>query len=392
LKKRNSREKQSTLNKNKSMQLEVFAALVGEELELVHRPCIDIDDEQRVKGVGGGCSPSRRVLPGLVILPALCNAHLHILDVSIAEVGEALPLNDLVALPTGLKYKLLSRLSSAELARRVAAAAARMKRKGVLYAGVYAELGRRGLQLVSDSMTRAGVAARILGQPLIKDFTEYLQLLDEAKGVGLDTVFDLNPEELDELVTYARQIGGQVHVHVSETLELYQSRDYEIVLEAAPTAAIHLTYLGKDELIELAELGISLVYCPRSNMYHLGRLPPLSLLPELLERTLVGIGTDNAAWIPPYVDEEIMFAYMAVHRDNRDKAEALARALLKAVTVSCTELLRLDGAVVSEGTPVDRLLAAEIPEIGWSSSPIVSIVKRLSAAPRSSLQALLAAR
>lgn len=390
MKKRSSKEKQST--SSKSIQIEVLAALVGEELEPMHRPCIDVDDEQRVMGVGRGCSPSRRVLSGLVILPALCNAHLHILDVSIAEAGETLPLHDLVALPTGLKYRLLPQLSSDELARRVATAAARMKRRGVLYAGVYAELGRKGLQLVSDGMVRAGVAARILGQPLAKNLSEYLQLLDEAKGVGLDTVFDLNPRELNKLVAHARHIGGHVHVHVSETLELYQSRDYEVVLRAAPTAAIHLTYLGKDELIELAESGIGLVYCPRSNMYHLGRLPPLSLLPELLEKTLVGIGTDNAAWIPPYIDEEIMFAYMAVHRDNRDKAEALARALLKAATISCTKLLRLDGAVVGEGVPVDRLLAAEIPEIGWSSSPIVSIVKRLSAAPRSSLQAFLAAR
>jgi len=388
LKKQNSREKQYTLNKG--MQIEVLVALVGDELRAIYRPCIDIDDEQRVRGIGQGCSPSRRIYPGLVLLPALCNAHLHILDASIAEAGETLPLHELVALPTGLKYKLLSELDQVELDKRISRVLDSMKRKGILYAGVYAELARRGLELVNSSTTRARISARILGQPLTKSLDAYLQLLGEAGGVGLDTVFDLGPEELAELSSYARRLNRHVHVHVSETLELYRSKDYEIVLQVSPTAAIHLTYLDRDEIMELAESGIGLVFCPRSNMYHLGRLPPLSVLPELLDKTVIGIGTDNAAWIPPYVDEEIMFTYMVVHKDGRDKAELLARALLRAASIDCMKLLRLDTVTVDESAPIAKLLVAEIPEIEWSGSSIISIVKRLPAAPRSTLQALLA--
>ncbi|WP_083494394.1 amidohydrolase family protein [Pyrodictium occultum] len=375
---------------SKSVQVEVLAALAGGELEPVSRPCIDLDDEGVVRGLGKGCSPSRRLLPGVVVLPALCNAHLHILDASIAEAGETLPLNELVELPTGLKYRLLSSLGDEEIAERASTVAARAASEGALYAGVYAELGARGVELVRKIMSAPGSSARILAQPESKSLEAYSRLLREVGGVGLDTALDLAPWELKQLAGEARRIGGHVHVHVSETPELYRSRDYELVLETRPSAAIHLTYLSPEELTELARAGIGLVFCPRSNMYHLGRLPALSLIPALARETMVALGTDNAAWVPPRVAEEMAFAYIAAHSPGRSSAEALAETLLRAATLDCARLLGLEAAAVEEGAPADRLLAAALPEAQWSGSLRVTLVKRLSGAPVSILQALLA--
>jgi len=342
-------------------------------IELVTKPCIEIGDGS-ITGFSPGCPPGAKKLP-VAVLPGLCNAHLHLLDYAIAETGEDKHLEDLVELPRGLKYRLLRGLSPGTLEGRISIAAANMRNRGTLFLGVYAELGQRGASIVARVLGKYGLSFRVLAQPDKKVFSEYKALIERYRGIGLDTVFDLSSPELVELVEHARRLGGHVHVHVSETRELYEKEDYMVALEAKPHAAVHLTMLSSDELLQIAREGVGIIFCPRSNMYHTGRLPRLDLLSELIAETNVALGTDNAAWIPPFVAEEASYAYLSVHSLSRSKARELAEALLLSITSSCVKLLGL-WSKEYDSLAMGASLAL-IPELSWSNDPVTTIVKRM---------------
>ena len=352
----------------------LYAINPGDEsIELVTRPCIEIN-EGVITGFSPGCPPGTKKLP-VAVLPGLCNAHLHLLDYAIAETGENKRLEDLVELPRGLKYRLLSRLSLDTLEERLSIAATNIRNHGTLFLGVYAELGQIGASLVARVLDRYRLSFRVLVQPNKKVYAEYKELLERYGGVGLDTVFDLSSPELVDLVQLARRVHGYVHVHVSETRELYEKGDYKVALEAKPHAAVHLTMLGADELMQVAREGIDIIFCPRSNMYHTGRLPRLDLLPELVAETNVALGTDNAAWIPPFVAEEASYAYLSVHPVSRSKARELAEALLLSITSSCVRLLGLWSKEYDSLSLGASLVL--IPELSWSNDPVTTIIKRM---------------
>ena len=107
----------------------------------------------------------------------------------------------------------------------------------------------------------------------------------------------------------------------------------------------------------------------------MGRLPRLDLLPKLVAETNVALGTDNAAWIPPFVAEEASYAYLSVHPVSRSKARELAEALLLSITSSCVKLLGLWSKEYDSLAMGASLVL--IPELSWSNDPVVTIVKRM---------------
>ncbi|WP_228546783.1 amidohydrolase family protein [Hyperthermus butylicus] len=354
--------------------------VAGSELELLRAACIEFNEEGIVVGVGASRSPGRpcSAVPGY-IMPPLCNGHIHVLDYALAEAREDKPLESLVAHPTGLKYKLLEALGEAKLEAALRTLAARLQDEGILYLGAYAEMGFSGAQLVSTVLQSSGLRVRLLPQPLRKTLPDYEYLLEAYGGAGLDTVFDLNPGELAELAAEARRRGLSLHVHVSETRQLREMRDYELALEAKPTATVHLTHLEPKEVLALAAAGVLPVFCPRSNSFHGVGKPPLEVLPQLAgEQVPVALGTDNAAWIPPSIAEELSHAYMMWRPMMRSKVEEYARSLLYAATLGCTSLLGLQAEPIEQGSTT--VLVAALPDARYTNNPLITLIKRLSIA------------
>ncbi|RUM46583.1 MAG: hypothetical protein DSY37_05025 [Hyperthermus sp.] len=326
--------------------------------------CVDIEDGV-ILGFSNGCPPGASSYESSVIMPALCNAHMHILDSSIADIGENLELNELVAQPHGVKYKALSSIPRHTLEKALEETLASVSEKATKYTGIYVEMGREGAQLVSRVLSNLGMenTARLLVQASNKSYPEYMSLMREWGGVGLDTALDLEIFELRELAGM-----GHLHVHVSETEELRKMGDYLLAAGSA-RAAIHVTFLEPGTVIELAlEHGTFPVFCPRSNMYHTGRLPPIeSLINIYMDGLPAGLGTDNTAWITPHVAEEMSFAYIMGRGRVQDRS-LYALSLLYAVTKGCSKLLGFNTH--------EWLIIARIPLLNYSHNPVVTVVKR----------------
>ena len=84
----------------------------------------------------------------------------------------------------------------------------------------------------------------------------------------------------------ARVAGGLVALHFSEA----EREPVELMLEHEPDILVHLCSSSDEDLHAIADVGLGVVVCPRSNA-RFGLRPPLE---ELLALGVdVGLGTDN---------------------------------------------------------------------------------------------------
>ncbi|MET1102079.1 MAG: amidohydrolase family protein [Pyrodictiaceae archaeon] len=328
----------------------------------------------------GGCPAGANYIDysSWLMIPALCNAHIHLPDYFVAEHGEEMSLSELVEPPHGLKYKLLESVPEHKVEEAMGHAIKELWRLGVQCTAAYFELsglGYRGAQRTANSL---GLDLRPFIQPKAKNLEEYIQVVEKYKGLGMDTVFDLSPDELSTLSAKALKAKGHIQVHVSETIDEYEKRDYVIALERlAPdnTSLVHLTQLGFSELKTLAMNGFSMIFCPRSNNYHGLGLPPL--VPSLKlwlagDLTLLALGTDNAGWIPLDPLGEAQYAYIAMH-SRISNPYRLAELLLYAITIGCQRVVKCNKS---------SYILLRLPEAKWSSNIIATIVKRGASSER----------
>ncbi len=329
--------------------------------------CVELGPGGAVLGYGNGCPPGAPVLGDVVAMPGLCEAHLHAPDAAIADAGEDLGLHELVAQPTGLKYRLLAGRSTGDLKEALSSLARLLRLQGVHAAAVYLEDGWVTAPLAVEVFGAAGVALQPLPQPWEKKAPEMLALLRRWRGLGLDTVFDVEEWELRLLASLARETGGQLHVHASEDPALAALGDLQAAVDAGVSAVVHLTHASPGEALEAAERGLGLIYCPVSNYYHLGALPdPRGIVAAAEAGLPVGLGSDNAAWPPPGPAYTMSASYLLLRPRTGDR-HVLARSLLYAATTGCHRVLGAEAPMA----------LYRVPLVGYSLDPVVGVVKRL---------------
>lgn len=366
------------------MRLEVRVGLLlygRDELKLLKSKCIKLDDEGKIVGVGASCGlHSIDLGSSTLLMPPLCNGHVHVLDLGVADRWEDYPLEVLVQQPRGLKYKYLASQSIHELIEWIHKTLKLLEADGIGYAGVYAEEGFRGSLALVQASKSTRLRLRVLAQPVSKSLVEAIELADYIGGLGLDTPFDYGLDAVSRLRTLAKGYGVHIHVHVSEDVVMHELRDYLYALELGARAAIHGTHLDLGEAEQLLHEGIWLVVCPRSNILLARSTPPLELAFMLWKMGYrrLALGTDNAGWIEPSITQELATAYLLL-RNRGIGARETAEALLHMATLSCAELLGFD-AGLEEGTYLYALIARH-PTFSVADEP-QAIVKRLSASQK----------
>jgi len=332
------------------------------------RLCVELDPDAGLLGYGGGCPPGAPVLGGDSLLaPGLCNAHLHLPDAAVADAGEDLGLHELVAQPTGAKYRLLSSTPRSRVEAAVRDLLRLYRSEGVLVLVGYAEGGFHRLAL--EAASREGVLLRVAAQPAEKRLDEALGLLATGYWVGLDTPLDMEPWELRALAGAASSRGSRLAAHVSEDEALARLGDLEAALDAGVHVLVHMTHRGPGAALEAHRAGASIVFCPAANLYFSSHAPdPRGLIALYDEEAAAGLGSDNAAWPPQGVGWLLAAAY-TLYRAGLSGGDrlALARSLLYAATTGCGRV-----ASASVGWQIRR-----VPLLPYSHEPTVAIVKRL---------------
>jgi cytosine/adenosine deaminase-related metal-dependent hydrolase len=343
-------------------------------------------EDGRIVEVGPG--RAARHLEGAAILPGLVNAHSHLEYAVYAGFGDGLPFATWILVHMERKARIglaemeaIARLGAADcLASGVttvgdcsfsgasASACAQLGLRAIVFLEVFSNDGR-GLERFWTNLDRVGDSISELVRIGISPHAPYsvsLDLYREALALGVPaaTHLDESRDELEWLVD-----GTGPWEAFAEALPPPPGRSGiraladEGLLRPGLVAA-HCVVVDEEEIGLLADHGVGVVHCPRSNALLGSGIAPLAEL--RVAGVPVGIGTDSPASTPSFdLFEELRAAvYLARARERRPDALAAEEAL-RLATIDGARVLGLDDEIGTL-TPGKR---ADLTALSLAGSP-----------------------
>jgi cytosine/adenosine deaminase-related metal-dependent hydrolase len=351
-------------------RIEVKAGIAFvDDLKLRRNVCIHIRDGI-IESIESFSSCSSKYIGGerVVVTPQPANAHIHSADFSFPEYATEASLEEAVAEPYGVKHRLLSTLSDDMIIGAIKKVYEYSWRIGVGLLVDFREGGGKGCEQAKKAIEKLkgkDIIIKVLGRP-------GPQWPVGCDGLGLSTVFSVKHAELRELLATYRP----AHVHVSETQKLRESDDFLIAVNEGFDALVHGTYLMKEDLYLIKKKDLTLILCPRSNMWHSLKKPPLKELYNL--KIKIAIGTDNAGLIKPDIwreAETLLFLF----RLQGIKDPGLPKYILEALFINGYNTVFLKPRIISEGDEAHLLIFdGETPGVINAINTYYAVVKRLS--------------
>ncbi len=294
---------------------------------------LGLQDNEMVNEMGKGTPPKEPIAKGLII-PTCVNAHTHLGDSFIRFQHLQLPRNvkELVAPPAGLKHRLLKQAKEQEILEGIQKSLMEMSIAGTSCFCDFREGGVLGIYQIRKAMKRCSIEAVILSRPsqMTYDKTELDRLLENSDGIGLSSISDWEPSEIEKLAAHVRKKKKLFALHASEV----EREDIDCVLELKPNLLIHMIAATQSDLEKVSEAAIPVVICPRSYLFF-----RLKHNLELMKKTGVTLllGTDNAMINNPDVLEEVKVL-------QKTKLFSLEE-LLTTVTYTPRKALNLDDSI-----------------------------------------------
>jgi cytosine/adenosine deaminase-related metal-dependent hydrolase len=381
--------------------------LVGEEFELIKDGFIGIEDGT-IACLGEGhtrLSPQKEgdVLngTGLLAIPGLIDAHVHLGDSVAKDIGIGSSLKDLVHPIYGLKSKLLNEIPGNEICQAIAATTQAMIASGITTFADFREGGLAGVELGLKAVHQNRQRALILGRPSYH-FSEK-ELANESKALPSDTMRELDrtveisagvgisgpneytSEAMEQISTLAKSKGKLVATHAAESaegrkfsLENFSATEVERTLRyLKPDFMVHLTNSTQEDIHLLSKNRVPVVCCPRANsILGLGYPPML----ELLEAGVtVGLGTDNVMLNAPNMFREMDYTSRMLRAAHRHPGVIDSKGIFKMATLNAARALRLGSRLGSldEGKCADIVfLDLNTVNLCFSKDLMASVVHR----------------
>lgn len=236
-----------------------------------------------------------------IIAPCFVNAHTHLGDSVFKDppLGKILgfrtqrDLDSLVKPPDGLKHRILRETPYKTLIEFMRRSLFDMIETGTCAFADFREGGILGVAALNKALEGLEIYSMVLGRPTELEsplptlLSEVRRVLLQSDGLGLSGTNDLDLELLKEILTCTRDLKKLFAIHAGEK----NRSDIEKALSLEPDLLIHLTNATKKDIDDVAEEGIPVVVCPRSNFVTGAGMAPIA---EMLEAGIrVAAGTDN---------------------------------------------------------------------------------------------------
>ena len=304
----------------------------------------------RVVASGEGPAPSKPDAVGWV-LPAPVNAHTHVADACLRnKPGKPATVAELVG-PGGWKQRELAAAAQDDLRQGVIQYVDEMAAIGTTRFLDFRETGLAGATFLRSLAPDLAVEPFILGRPTGYTFTEAeaIGLLRDVDGIGLSALRDFPKRaDVEAWAEAAHGAGKPFALHASEA----KREDLEQVLALEPSFLVHCTQATTAELSAVADAGVPVVVCPRSNA-HYGMKTPLDRM--LDAGVTVCVGTDNGM-----LHDGNLFAELA---QLHDWFPDVAVPDLLRLTINGRALVDLPGLSLRRGASADAIVAPHHP---WS--------------------------
>jgi len=155
-------------------------------------------------------------------------------------------------------------------------------------------------------------------------------LLESSQGIGLSSISDWEPTEIQKIAQHVHRKQKIFALHASEVVR----EDIDRVLELKPDVLIHMIAASADDLQKVHEEKIPVVICPRS--YSFFRLKNNFSVMKKTGIVLL-LGTDNAMINTADVGEELRFL--------QTQGVFSVQELLKQATYTPRKALNLDDCI-----------------------------------------------
>ncbi len=210
-----------------------------------------------------------------------------------------------MAPPDGLKHRMLRAASPRLCVDAMNASIWTMAQTGTFGFADFREGGVNGVRYLQEANAECSLDSAIFG----RDGGETI-----SDGLGISSSRHYG-EELTRIVEEARHHGKIIAFHAGEK----DSTDVETALSFDPDLLIHCTHATSQHIRSIADAGIPVVICPRSN-WKLG-VTSSSQNPPVHEMTEAGIelmlGTDNVMFVQPDMAAEMAFCHYVYGIDTQ---------------------------------------------------------------------------
>jgi len=246
---------------------------------------------------------ARKPLATGLIIPGLWNAHTHLGDAVVTEELTG-TLEELVAPPHGLKYRILAKAKDEAVIAAMRRAMATMLRTGTTGFADFRESGLQGLKLLYAAVAPMPLRGVALGRPMRLEYDprEVSAILRASDGIAVSAHVDWPEDGIRKLAAHVLREKKIFAIHCSERIR----EDIDKVLALSPAFLVHMLHATDADLKRCADAGVPIVVCPRSNAFF-GMTPDI---PRMIRSGVeLLLGTDNAMINVPSMLREIEFAY-----------------------------------------------------------------------------------
>ncbi|WP_338600980.1 amidohydrolase family protein [Sulfolobus tengchongensis] len=356
--------------------LNVRLGLFGENLEIRENVNLEIQDGV-VTHIGNGFSSEGLTFKNGILIPALVNSHVHAADFICQEMGYNKSIREVVGDPNSIKYKCLNSHTKEDVANSLEKFSMRAKELGSNIIIDFREQGIEG-SLIAEKVKKEKLIPNhiryyILGRleqneltdenlKKLHGITDGYGLSSESSGIKLDLIKQFFKDKIRA-------------VHVSETERQWLKNDLIYLIEEyEPNLIIHGTHLSEEEIEVIKEKEISLVYCPRSNLWFSVGIP--KVVNGLRKGVNLLIGTDNGGVLDPDLWKE-METLLLISRIQEPFSD-YSLQILKAATINAYRFLGINGWI-EEGKRMEAgilIIEGENSGILSSNNKYLGIIKR----------------
>jgi len=290
-----------------------------------------------------------------LVLPAFVNAHTHVGDSVAKEAAVGQSLEAAVAPPDSTKHRRLAAADRSTLVGEMRRTLRFMEQTGTASFLDFREGGVEGTRLLREAAGERAVDPFVFGSgpPAV---------LDVADGFGASGA---NDDDFRDRREAAAAADRPFAIHAGEP----DASDIHAALDLDPDLLVHMVHAGPNHLDRVEKQGVPVAVCPRANAtLDVGRAP----LAELLDRTVVALGTDNVMLNPPTMFREMAFTARAFDVTDRE--------VLRMATRAGAHILDRDCGIVESGREASLLvLDGDSDNLSGTVNPVGSVVRRATA-------------
>lgn len=335
-----------------------------------------------------------------IVCPSFLNAHTHIGDSIVKDIGDGHSIDEIIKPPNGLKHIALNESSDKDLIESMKKTMWNMLETGTTHFIDYREGGVEGVKLLKKAAEDVPINPIILGRDdsfqvedpdLSKVKIAIKKLLKVCDGIAPSGFGEINNEVACLISSQCEKREKISSIHAGEygalqkdSLDSTGKTEIQRAVDSRFDQLIHITAPLKNDLELIAKNNKNVVLCPRSNGAFSVGIPPLI---EILKKGIKPlIGTDNVMINSPNIFRELEYTLKIMRAFYKDYVSP--KDILKmATTNQVVDISNITDVNTRNNTKINNDIGTKIDKsiIQEKNSAELFIAKKISKNPYLSL-------